>query len=49
VVAVRLARPADALAAFTESLSAALPAPKQRAVVMLAVATAVCQDCAAGQ
>ena len=33
LVAVRLTRPADALAAFTESLSAALPAPKQRAVV----------------
>jgi transcriptional regulator with XRE-family HTH domain len=44
LVAVRLARPADALAAFTESLSAAQPAPKQRAVVMLEVATAACQD-----
>ena len=44
LVAVRLTRPADALAAFTESLSAAQPAPKQRAVVMLEVATAACQD-----
>jgi transcriptional regulator with XRE-family HTH domain len=47
LVAVRLTRPADALAAFTESLSAAQPAPKQRAVVMLEVATAACQDGAA--
>jgi hypothetical protein len=45
----KLTRPADALAAFTESLSAAQPASKQQAVVMLAVATAACQDCAAGQ
>jgi hypothetical protein len=44
LVAVRLARPADALAAFTESLSAGQPAPKQRAVVMLEVATAARQD-----
>ena len=44
LVAVRLTRPADALAAFAESLSAAQPAPKQRAVVMLVVATAACQD-----
>jgi transcriptional regulator with XRE-family HTH domain len=44
LVAVRLTRPADALAAFTESLSAAQPAPKQRAVVMLEVATAARQD-----
>jgi transcriptional regulator with XRE-family HTH domain len=44
LVAVRLTRPADALAAFTQSLSAAQPAPKQRAVVMLEVATAACQD-----
>ena len=43
LVAVRLTRPADALAAFAESLSAAQPAPKQRAVVMLEVATAACQ------
>jgi hypothetical protein len=48
-VAAQLTRPADALAAFTESLSAAQPASKQQAVVMLAVATAACQDCAAGQ
>jgi transcriptional regulator with XRE-family HTH domain len=44
LVAVRLTRPADALAAFAESLSAAQPAPKQRAVVMLEVAAAACQD-----
>jgi transcriptional regulator with XRE-family HTH domain len=44
LVAVRLTRPADAMAAFAESLSAAQPAPKQRAVVMLEVATAACQD-----
>jgi len=44
LVAVRLTRPADALAAFTESLSAAQPAPKQRAVIMLEVATAARQD-----
>jgi transcriptional regulator with XRE-family HTH domain len=44
LVAVRLTRPSDALAAFAESLSAAQPAPKQRAVVMLEVATAACQD-----
>jgi hypothetical protein len=44
LVAVRLTRPADALAAFTESFSAAPPAPKQHAVVMLEVATAACQD-----
>jgi transcriptional regulator with XRE-family HTH domain len=44
LVAVRLTRPAAALAAFAESLSAAQPAPKQRAVVMLDVATAACQD-----
>lgn len=44
LVAVRLGRPADALAAFAESLSAVRPAPKQRAVVMLEVATAARQD-----
>jgi hypothetical protein len=44
LVAVRLTCPADAMAAFAESLSAAQPAPKQRAVVMLEVATAACQD-----
>ena len=44
LVAVRLTRPADALSAFTESLSAAQPAPKQRALVILEVATAACQD-----
>lgn len=35
LVAVRLTRPGDALTAFTESLSAARSAPKQRAVVMI--------------
>lgn len=44
LVAVRLSRAADALAAFTESLPAAQPAPKQRAMVMLEVATAARQD-----
>jgi hypothetical protein len=44
LVAVRLGRAADALAAFAESLPAAQPAPKQRAMVMLEVATAARQD-----
>jgi hypothetical protein len=44
LVAVRLNRPADALAAFAESLSAVHAAPKQRAIVMLEVATAARQD-----
>ncbi len=44
LVAVRLTRPTDALTAFSESLSATQPAPKQRAVVMLEVATAARQD-----
>lgn len=44
LVAVRLERPADALAAFADSLSAAQLAPKQRAVIMLEVATAARQD-----
>jgi hypothetical protein len=43
-VAVRLERPAAALAAFAESLPATQPAPKQRAIVMLEVATAARQD-----
>lgn len=43
LVAVRLSRPGDAPAAFTESLSAAQPAPKQRAFIMLEVATAARQ------
>jgi transcriptional regulator with XRE-family HTH domain len=43
LAAVRLGRPADALAAFAESLAATQPAPKQRAMVMLEVATAACQ------
>lgn len=44
LVAVRLNRPAEALAAFADSLSAAQPAPKQRATIMLEVATAARQD-----
>jgi transcriptional regulator with XRE-family HTH domain len=44
LVAVRLQWPADALAAFAESLTAVQPAPKQRAIIMLEVATAACQD-----
>ena len=44
LVAVRLERPADALAAFADSLSATQPAPKQRATIMLEVATAARQD-----
>jgi hypothetical protein len=44
VVCVRLHRPGEALAAFAESLPAAQPAPKQRAIVMLEVATAACQE-----
>lgn len=44
LVAVRLNRPTEALAAFTESLATAQPAPKQRAVIMLEVATAARQD-----
>jgi transcriptional regulator with XRE-family HTH domain len=44
LVAVRLGRPADALSCFADSLTATQPAPKQRATVMLEVATAACQD-----
>jgi len=44
LVAVRLNRPAEALAAFADSLSATQPAPKQRATIMLEVATAARQD-----
>lgn len=44
LVAVRLGRAADALAAFAESLPATHPAPKQRAILMLEVATAARQD-----
>jgi hypothetical protein len=48
LVAVRLGRPAEALAAFGESQPGAQAAPKQRAVIMLEVATATCQEgCAA--
>jgi transcriptional regulator with XRE-family HTH domain len=43
LVAVRLGRPSEALAAFSESIPATQPAPKQRAVIMLEVATAVRQ------
>lgn len=43
LVAVRLGRPSQALAAFSESVPATQPAPKQRAVIMLEVATAVRQ------
>src|SRR6266568_211139 len=44
LVNVRLGRPAEALAAFAESLAAVQPVPKQRAVLMLEVATAVSQE-----
>ena len=44
LVAVRLNRPAEALASFADSLSAVQPAPKQRATIMLEVATAARQD-----
>ena len=36
--------PGDALAAFADSLVAPQPAPKQRAMIMLEVATAACQE-----
>jgi transcriptional regulator with XRE-family HTH domain len=49
LVCVRLNRPGQALAAFAESLAAAQPAPKQRAVLTLEVATAACQDGAASK
>jgi hypothetical protein len=45
LVCVRLGRPGDALAAFAESLAGTRPAaPKQRAMVMLEVATAGRQE-----
>jgi hypothetical protein len=44
LVAVRLDRPEEALTCFADSLSATQPAPKQRAVIMLEVATAARQD-----
>jgi hypothetical protein len=44
LVCVRLGRSGDALAAFAESLAGAQPAPKQRAMVMLEVATAGRQE-----
>jgi hypothetical protein len=44
LVCVRLGRPGDALAAFADSLGAPQPAPKQRAMIMLEVATAACQE-----
>jgi hypothetical protein len=40
LAAVRLGRPEEALTCFADSLSATKPAPKQRAIVMLEVATA---------
>lgn len=43
LVEVRLNRPAEALAAFAESIPAVQQAPKQRAIVMLEVATAARQ------
>jgi len=43
---VRLGRAAHALAAFAQSLHAVQPAPKQRAVIMLEVATAARQQAA---
>jgi transcriptional regulator with XRE-family HTH domain len=47
LVCVRLGRARQALAAFAQSLPAARPAPKQRAVIMLEVATAARQEGAA--
>jgi DNA-binding XRE family transcriptional regulator len=44
LVCVRLGRAEQALAAFAQSLAAAQPAPKQRAVIMLEVATAARQE-----
>lgn len=44
LVSVRLGRPGEALAAFADSVTAAQPAPKQRAMVMLEVATAGRQE-----
>jgi transcriptional regulator with XRE-family HTH domain len=44
LVTVRLNRPNEALAAFAESLPTTQPAPKQRALIMLEVATAVRQS-----
>jgi transcriptional regulator with XRE-family HTH domain len=44
LVCVRLGRPGQALAAFAHSLGAVQAAPKQRAVIMLEVATAARQE-----
>jgi transcriptional regulator with XRE-family HTH domain len=44
LVAVRLNRPEEALTCFADSLSATQPAPKQRAIIMLEVATAARQE-----
>jgi transcriptional regulator with XRE-family HTH domain len=44
LVYVRLGRPGDALAAFADSLVAPQLAPKQRAMIMLEVATAAAQE-----
>jgi hypothetical protein len=49
LVHVRLGRATQALAAFGQSLAAARPAPKQRAVLMLEVATAARQHGAAAR
>ncbi len=46
---VRLGRPGQALAAFAQSLGAVQPAPKQRAVIMLEVATAARQEATASR
>jgi tetratricopeptide (TPR) repeat protein len=46
---VRLGRPEQALAAFAQSLGAVRPAPKQRAVIMLEVATAARQQATASR
>jgi hypothetical protein len=46
---VRLGRAGQALAAFAQSLSAVQPAPKQRAVLMLEVATAARQEATASR
>ncbi|GAA2456656.1 helix-turn-helix transcriptional regulator [Actinomadura vinacea] len=43
LISVRLNQPSQALAAFAESLKSTQPAPKQRAAVMLEVATAARQ------
>ena len=49
LVCVRLGRAEQALAAFAQSLGAVQPAPKQRAVLMLEVATAARQEATASR